>query len=122
MKNTVDDLTPTGIRLTKPTDIASLPGFEEGYVSIQDSGAQLAANIIGAKKGMRILDACCAPGGKTAHLGELYENSKLLAMDKNELRLKKVYFMKIFHRLNINAKLICSDANDIKNWWDGSTF
>lgn len=120
MKNTVDDLTLTGVKLKKPTDIASLPGFEEGYVSIQDSGAQLAANLMGAKKGMRILDACCAPGGKTAHLGELYENSKLLAIDKNELRLKKVY--ENLSRLNINAKLICSDANDIKNWWDGSTF
>ena len=61
---------------------------------------------MGAKKGMRILDASLGSGGKTAHLGELYENSKLLAIDKNELRLKKVY--ENLSRLNINAKLICA--------------
>lgn len=120
IENTIDELTPTGLRLTKPIDVSLLPKFEQGFVSVQDIGAQLAANLIRAQPNMRILDACCAPGGKIAHFGEANEKSKLLGIDKNEERLKKVNDNLL--RLNIQAKLICIDANKIKDWWDGIPF
>jgi len=120
IENDIDALAPAGIQLKKPIDVFSLPKFKNGFVSVQDSGAQLAANLINATPGMKILDACSAPGGKLAHLGETYEINKLLAIDKNEYRLKKVNENLV--RLNIEAKLVCVDANKIKSWWDGIPF
>lgn len=80
------------IVLKNPIDVKKLPLFEEGYVSVQDAGAQFASTFLPIKDGMNILDACSAPGGKTAHLLELHadKNINLTAMDLDERRLEQV--------------------------------
>ncbi len=70
--------------------MAQLPGFDEGWWSVQDAGAQLAAPLLGLADGMRVLDACAAPGGKTAHLLELADLD-LLALDADAARLRRVW-------------------------------
>ncbi|MBY0572913.1 MAG: hypothetical protein K2P84_04485, partial [Undibacterium sp.] len=64
---------PVAVRLFKPMPVTQIPGFEQGLVSVQDAGAQLAANLLDVQDGMSVLDACAAPGGKTGHLLELAE-------------------------------------------------
>ncbi len=84
---------PDGLTLEAPCDVAELPGFREGHVSIQDEAAQLAAVLLGPviapRPGARVLDACCAPGGKAAHLLELFDID-LQAIDSDDVRLARV--------------------------------
>jgi 16S rRNA (cytosine967-C5)-methyltransferase len=113
---------PQAVYLTRPCPVAELPGFAEGEVSVQDLSAQRAAPCLigdGLKPGARVLDACAAPGGKTAHLLEL---SKLdvLALDADPLRLAKV--QDTLNRLQLKARLCCADARDVSRWWDGQPF
>jgi 16S rRNA (cytosine967-C5)-methyltransferase len=97
------------IQLTVPIDVWDLPEFSAGRVSIQDEAAQMAALLLHAKAGERILDACAAPGGKACHILELQpELAELVAMDIDELRLKKV--SENLQRLNLKATLITGDA------------
>ena len=80
-----------GIRLKKPVEVEKLPGFFDGLVSVQDGAAQLAAEILGAQSGHRVLDACAAPGGKTAHLLELGAPfTKLVAVDIDPDRTRSI--------------------------------
>ncbi len=96
-----------------------LPGFTEGLVSVQDSAAQLAAPLVAPQAGMRVLDACAAPGGKTGHLLEICNDIELIALDVEEKRLQRVN--ENLHRLNLRAKLISADASH-SDWWDGIHF
>lgn len=112
---------PSGITLKKPQDVATLPGFSEGAVSVQDEAAQLSAYLLSPKAGERILDACCAPGGKTCHILELLDNNaEIIALDISSKRLERVE--ENLERLDLQAALIGADASNTKSWWDGQPF
>ena len=112
-------LSETMIVLKRPRPVERLPGFRDGLFSIQDAGAQLAAPLLHAKDGMRVLDACAAPGGKAAHVLELAECT-LLALDVDAERIKRVG--ENFARLGLSAATRAADAANPKSWWDGAQF
>ena len=113
------------VLLHKALPVHELPGFAEGEVSVQDLSAQRAAPLLlgsgpGAlPPGALVLDACAAPGGKTAHLLELAD-LELLALDSDPLRLAKV--QDTLNRLQLKARLQAADARDVARWWDGRPF
>jgi len=111
---------PIGLRLVKPIGVENLPHFQEGYVSVQDEAAQLCAPLLSLEKGMRVLDACAAPGGKTGHLLEYQPELELTAMDISEQRLADV--ASNLARLKRNATLLVGDAADTESWWDKKPF
>ena len=104
--------------LTKPVAVEKIPGFSDGVVSVQDYGAQLAAQLLDVQTGMRVLDACCAPGGKTGHILELAD-VQLTAMDSDAGRLQRV--QENLSRLQLNAELVAADAA-VADWYDGKPF
>ncbi|MFY2107350.1 16S rRNA (cytosine(967)-C(5))-methyltransferase RsmB [Achromobacter ruhlandii] len=111
-----------GLVLASPRPVTQLPGFAEGWWSVQDAGAQLAAELLAPKDGMRVLDACAAPGGKTAHLLELADID-LLALDADADRLVRVG--QNLDRLGLageHVRLQAADAADLDSWWDGKPF
>ena len=108
-----------GVTLERPLPVEKLPGFAEGLVSVQDAGAQHAASLLDVQGGMRVLDACSAPGGKTAHLLELAD-IELLSLDSDEARLGKV--RDNLHRLGLKAEVKQGDAAHPDTWWDGRLF
>jgi 16S rRNA (cytosine967-C5)-methyltransferase len=110
---------PDAIQLEKPVGVDKLSGFFEGLVSVQDAGAQYAAMLLDVQDGMRVLDACAAPGGKTAHLLER-ANVNLLALDKDGQRLQRV--VDNLNRLGLSASLKVGDAAQPEQWWDGQPF
>jgi len=109
--------------LDAPCPVEALPGFAAGEVSVQDASAQRAARLLLADAGMapgaRVLDACAAPGGKTAHLLELAELD-LLALDSDAGRLQRV--ADTLRRLRLQAELKAGDASRPSAWWDGRPF
>jgi 16S rRNA (cytosine967-C5)-methyltransferase len=107
------------IMLEQAVPVGRLPGFQDGKVSVQDAGAQLAAHLLSVEDGMRVLDACAAPGGKTAHLLELAE-VELIAIDKDGQRLQRV--RENLQRLNLSATVQVGDAALPAGWWDGRQF
>ncbi|MBI5257170.1 MAG: 16S rRNA (cytosine(967)-C(5))-methyltransferase RsmB [Burkholderiales bacterium] len=116
------------VLLHQPQPVQALPGFAEGEVSVQDLSAQRAAPLLlgtgmpglaPLPPGARVLDACAAPGGKTAHLLELAELD-LLALDSDPLRLARV--QDTLNRLGLAARLQAADARDPARWWDGEPF
>ncbi len=111
---------PSALILQQPRDVKQLPGFQQGWVSVQDAGAQLAAQILQATKGDEILDACAAPGGKTAHLFETQPEIKISALDISESRLQRVD--ENCQRLGFKPQLKVADACDVDSWWDGELF
>lgn len=108
-----------GIVIEKPRPVSLLPGFAEGQVSVQDAGAQLAAELLDVADGMRVLDACAAPGGKAAHLLELADID-LTAADIDAQRLQRV--TENLTRLSLNARLMQADAGNPAAWRDAGTF
>jgi 16S rRNA (cytosine967-C5)-methyltransferase len=108
------------IRLTTPLPVDQIPGFAEGRVSVQDASAQLAAALLEAQPGQRVLDACCAPGGKTLHLLERVENLDMLALDSDAQRLLRVE--QNLARAGLAAQLLAADAAKPTVWWDGKPF
>ncbi len=110
---------PTALLLEKPVGVDRLPGFFDGVVSVQDAGAQLAAPLLDVHEGMRVLDACAAPGGKTAHILELAQ-VEMLALDKDEQRLTRV--AENLQRLKLSGQLRVGDAANPESWWDGQPF
>ncbi|MCY1339397.1 Ribosomal RNA small subunit methyltransferase B [compost metagenome] len=110
-----------GIRLAEACDVKTLPGFAEGRVSVQDEAAQLAADLLELAPGQRVLDACCAPGGKTCHLLEAEPGlAEVVAVDLEESRLARV--RENLARLQLQATLIAADGRDTDTWWDGKPF
>jgi 16S rRNA (cytosine967-C5)-methyltransferase len=108
--------------LHAPCPVTHLPGFAQGEVSVQDLSAQRAAPLLlgaGLKPGARVLDACAAPGGKTAHLLELADLD-LTALDVDAARLQRV--QQGLHRLQLSARLLCADARLTASWWDRRPF
>jgi len=108
-----------GVIIEKPRPVAQLPGFSAGLVSVQDAGAQLAAEFLEVADGMRVLDACAAPGGKTAHLLELAD-IELTAVDIDAERLQRV--TDNLTRLSLRAHLRQADAGQPEQWCDAGTF
>lgn len=99
-----------GIRLDRAVDVTELPGFAEGEVSVQDEAAQLAAGLLQAAPGERVLDACAAPGGKTCHILELQPDiQEMVAMDVDSQRLERV--AENLHRLQLKATQLAADAS-----------
>jgi len=113
---------PQAVWLATPCPVAQLPGFAEGDVSVQDLAAQRAAPLLlqrPLQRGARVLDACAAPGGKTAHLLELADLD-LTALDVDGARLQRV--QQNLQRLGLRARLVCADARLPGAWWDGRPF
>lgn len=118
---------PVAVRLQKPVPVAQIPGFADGLVSVQDAAAQMAVPLLDLQNGMRVLDACAAPGGKTGHLLESYEID-LTAVDHDAERLARI--SDNLDRLGLTAKLVAGDARYGKsahtteghNWWDGQLY
>ena len=112
---------PCGITLEHPCDIQQLPGFLDGSCSVQDEAAQLAVSLLDLKPGLSLLDACCAPGGKTTHCLEQEPNlSACYALDISFARLQRV--ADNLKRLKLQAHLIQGDALLPETWWHGDLF
>ncbi len=110
-----------GIVLEAAADVRSLPGFAEGWISVQDEAAQLAADLLDLAPGQRVLDACCAPGGKTCHILEVEKGlAGVVAVDLEAKRLVRV--RENLARLGLDAQLIAADGRDTATWWDGKPF
>ena len=113
---------PQAVMLAAPCPVTQLPGFAQGDVSVQDAAAQLAAPLLigdGLARNARVLDACAAPGGKTAHLLELADLD-VLALDSDATRLLRVN--ETLARLHLSARTLAGDAGDPRSWWDAVPF
>jgi 16S rRNA (cytosine967-C5)-methyltransferase len=108
-----------GVLLQKPVSVEALPGFFDGFVSVQDAGAQRAAELLAPVPGSRVLDACAAPGGKTAHLLETAQLD-LLALDIDAGRTKRIE--ENLQRLGLRATVQVADCREIERWWDARPF
>ena len=98
---------PQAVRLSSPASVKSLPGFHDGWISIQDEASQLVAPLVNAKPGYKVLDVCAAPGGKTCHLLELQPNIDLTAMDKDSYRVEQIHSN--LRRLGLGCKVMKSN-------------
>ena len=107
------------VMLEKHLPVDKIPGFFEGEVSVQDFGAQLAGYALDIQGGQRVLDACCAPGGKTGQILEL-ANVDLVAIDNDAARIARTESN--LDRLNLKANLQVGDAANPEAWWDGKFF
>jgi len=121
--NKVDGL-QQAIQLKKPLPVDKLPGFQEGLCSVQDASGQQIAEILALKPGLRVLDACAAPGSKTCHIMEQEPSlSNITVIDKDTKRLELV--SENIERLGLNHQqvhYVASDASEVKTWWDGKLF
>ncbi|HLY51909.1 MAG TPA: 16S rRNA (cytosine(967)-C(5))-methyltransferase RsmB, partial [Steroidobacteraceae bacterium] len=111
----------SAIVLKRPMSIDQLPGFAEGLVSVQDAGAQLAANLLDLRPGMRVLDTCAAPGGKTGHILErLGGEGEVTAVDIDAERCGLI--RENLERLGRTARVVVADARDPASFSDGRPF
>lgn len=112
-----------GVVLAKALPVGELPGFAQGQVSVQDAAAQLAAQLLlegrDWRPGDRVLDACAAPGGKTAHLLER-SDADVIALDVDAQRARRI--TDTLQRLGLQAKVLIADAANPGGWWDGKPF
>ena len=112
-----------GVTLAQALPVGQIPGFAQGRVSVQDAAAQLAAPLLlqgwEGRRGLRILDACAAPGGKTAHLLELAD-AEVTALDIDPLRCRRIE--DTLQRLGLQARVLAADAGRPDSWWDGRPF
>ncbi len=110
-----------GVVLEEAVGVERLPGFAEGLCSAQDAAAQLAAPLLAPAPGERVLDACAAPGGKTAHLLELQPQlAELVALEKDPRRAELLEGT--LRRLGLQATTRVADAAEPGGWWDGRPF
>ena len=113
--------TEFGLTLAEPVPVHRLPGFAQGAVSVQDAAAQLAAQLLDAQRDERVLDACAAPGGKTAHILERQPRlANLVALDVSPERLQRVD--ETLQRLGSQATCVVGDASQPTVWWDKQAF
>ena len=108
-----------GIVLAANTDVTRLPGFAEGHFSVQDGAAQCAADLMDLCDGLRVLDACAAPGGKACHMLERAD-VRLLALDADARRAGSIRAN--LDRLGLRGDVQTGDAGDPAQWWDGQPF
>ncbi len=110
-----------GLQLETPSDVPSLPGYGKGLFSVQDEAAQLSAHLLSLAPRERILDACCAPGGKTSLILEAQPQlAELVGVDVDEARMSRT--RENLERLGHTATLKVVDASDVRSWWDGHPF
>lgn len=104
--------------------VADIPGFAEGVLSVQDPAAQLAADLLALEPGLRVLDACAAPGGKTCHILEGVPALDLTAVELSANRQQRI--QENINRLGFNESnvvhLVTADAAAPDSWWDGLPF
>ncbi len=113
--------TESGLILEQISKVSDLPDFEQGYSSVQDGAAQMAATLLAPKPGDRVLDACAAPGGKTCHLLEHQPGiSELIALEIDPKRIDRI--QQNLDRLELQATIAVADCADINAWWDGKPF
>jgi len=110
----------SAIQLEMPCNVYDLPHFSQGAVSVQDAAAQYAAQLLQCQSGMRVLDACAAPGGKTGHILETAERLEVVAVDNKGHRLNKV--AENLQRLQYPAECVCADVADVESWWNQQQF
>jgi 16S rRNA (cytosine967-C5)-methyltransferase len=110
----------SAVCLDEAIAVERIPGFAEGEVSVQDASAQIAAGLLQAQAGMRVLDACSAPGGKTGHLLEQTPQLELTALDIDAARLQRV--AQNLQRLDLRAHLVAGNLMDTGSWWDGRAY
>lgn len=110
----------TALRLKQPVSVDLLPHFNDGWVSVQDSAAQLAASLLKLEARQRVLDICAAPGGKTAAMLEIQPDLKMTAIDIDAGRLERV--SNNLQRLGLPATVIVGDAARPSDWWDEQPF
>jgi 16S rRNA (cytosine967-C5)-methyltransferase len=111
----------SGITLDNPVAVQSLPGFAQGRVSVQDEAAQLAAGLLELNSEHRVLDVCAAPGGKTLHILESRSDlGEVVALDISAERLGKID--ENLARAGVVATVLCGDALEPADWWDGRPF
>lgn len=111
---------PCALLLEQASDVTLLPGYSDGWFSVQDGAAQHAAYFLGARNKDSVLDACCAPGGKTCHILELTPEADVLALDKDPRRLDRVYDN--LDRLGLDARVMAADAAEPDDWAGFQTF
>jgi len=116
----IHPLIASAIVLDKPCPVTKIDGFDSGMVSVQDAAAQIAAELLDCKPGMRVLDACAAPGGKSAHILQTCEEVTLVAIDKDESRLDLIE--QNLQRISRQASLKCGNATQPNDWHDGALF
>ncbi len=110
-----------GVKLVAPCNVCDLPGFEEGMASVQELAAQLAAKLLGLQTGHKVLDACAAPGGKSAHILESSpEIEQLTCIEKDARRARTL--QQTLDRLQLSASIRIYDALHVGQWWDGEAF
>jgi 16S rRNA (cytosine967-C5)-methyltransferase len=118
------------VQLDRPVAVSALPGFQDGFVSVQDGGAQLAATLLALQPGMRVLDACAAPGGKTGHIleraaalagsGSASSAVDVTAVDIDPQRIEQID--RNLERLRLKARACVADVRDPASFWDGRPF
>lgn len=112
---------PDAVILVGRRAIPTLPGYHEGWFSVQDGAAQLATPLLKLNENQRVLDCCAAPGGKSAHILETQENlHRFIALDHDQARLNRM--KENLSRLQLSATLLCANAADVSSWWDGEPF
>ena len=116
---TVKRLAAGTLLLDQPLSVSRLPGFAEGCLSVQDAGAQHAARYLDLDDGQRVLDACAAPGGKSAHILETADVA-LTALDSSPVRAQRI--SENLARLGLTAEVKASDCRKLDAWWDGRPF
>lgn len=121
LKGTATAYSDDGILLDAAVDVQQLPGFNEGDVSVQELAAQLCVDLLDLKSGHNVLDACAAPGGKSAHILETETALKsLTCVEKETNRTERL--VETLQRLKLDAKVKTSDINNLDNWWDKEKF
>jgi 16S rRNA (cytosine967-C5)-methyltransferase len=114
-------LAASAVYLEQPCPVLELPGFSEGEVSVQDEASQLVPGLLNLSPGLKVLDACAAPGGKTTHILESERSLKsVLAIDISQRRLASLH--QNLQRLNLEAEIKVADADQPQQWWDGECF
>lgn len=114
---------PCGVQLAQAVPVQQLPGFDVGDVSVQDAAAQVAAPLLLqglTQPGLRVLDACAAPGGKTGHLLEMRPDAQVLALEIDADRCERIH--QNLQRLSVQAQVLRADAAEPQQWWDGRPF
>jgi 16S rRNA (cytosine967-C5)-methyltransferase len=121
---TACSFSPAGIRVDAVSDVRTLPDFGNGAVSVQDEAAQLAALLLDTQPGMHVLDACAAPGGKTAHILEASHDISLVALDISPQRCLRIEenLQRLHLQNSEKVKVVAADAAQTETWWDGKLF
>ena len=108
------------ICISPAAPVSRIPGFDKGWLSVQDPAAQLARDLLNPRSGERILDACAAPGGKTSHLLESCKDIELTVLDRQPQRIEQID--QNLRRLGLKAETVVADATAVETWWKGKKF